>query len=206
VWEARRGGPNVLQRAVTIIKNVVREHTFDGITLEAPPNPTFIPFIEALGTALHGMKPTRGMKARADAFAFRRPAAGDGDYDAGDRDDASGEAGAPHGRALVLVLPPNVAGADDGASASSGSNAVTHEQLVSLARFVDRFSVMTYDYSVHRGGASGPNAPLRWVRETVQAMLGDSSGGTAASASAGGRDAARRQLAKQILLGIPFYG
>lgn len=202
VWEARRGGPNVLQRAVTIIKNVVRDNTFDGVTLEAPPTPTFIPFIEALGKALHGMKPTRGMKARADAFRA------DHDDD-GDDGGASGGAGASsYGRALVLVLPPNVAGAEDRASATgSGANAVIHEQLVSLARFVDRFSVMTYDHSVHRGASSGPNAPLRWVRETVQAMLGGGGGaGSSAAAAGAAADPARQRLAKKILMGLPFYG
>jgi len=62
------------------------------------------------------------------------------------------------GRKIALVLPPGQLDADG---------------FADLARpgpeGVDFFSLMTYDFSAHRG-LIGPNAPISWVREAVEAL------------------------------------
>lgn len=63
--------------------------------------------------------------------------------------------------------------------------------LQSLSDYVDGFSLMTYDFSGPQ--SPGPNAPLQWIRSTLQLLLG----------SAGKSE---KNLAKKILLGINFYG
>lgn len=75
---------------------------------------------------------------------------------------------------LVLVVGPGALGAP---------------ALAALAPHAHRFSVMTYDYSAHRGGRAGPNAPLGWCREVVDALAPPGSPARA-----------------QLLLGVPFYG
>lgn len=63
------------------------------------------------------------------------------------------------------------------------------EDLQSLSDDVDGFSFMTYDFSSPHN--PGPNAPLKWIRFTLQILLGNSGA---------------RALANKIFLGINFYG
>ncbi|GLT46651.1 hypothetical protein SLA2020_203940 [Shorea laevis] len=65
------------------------------------------------------------------------------------------------------------------------------EDLQSLDDAVDGFSLMTYDFSNPHN--PGPNAPMQWIRFTLQSLLGPP-GKTAQS------------LALKIFLGINFYG
>ncbi|XAR62980.1 hypothetical protein NMG60_11022751 [Bertholletia excelsa] len=65
------------------------------------------------------------------------------------------------------------------------------KDLKSLSDYVDGFSLMTYDFSSPQH--PGPNAPLKWIRSTLQLLLGTISGGA-------------RSLAHQIFIGINFYG
>ncbi|XP_030965170.1 chitinase domain-containing protein 1 isoform X3 [Quercus lobata] len=65
------------------------------------------------------------------------------------------------------------------------------EDLQSLSNAVDGFSLMTYDFSSPQN--PGPNAPLKWIRSTLQLILrptGNSAQGPA----------------HKIFLGINFYG
>lgn len=48
--------------------------------------------------------------------------------------------------------------------------------------------------------AAGPNAPLQWVRATMQGLLAD------AGATAGTEPEGAAPLASRLLLGLPFYG
>ena len=66
------------------------------------------------------------------------------------------------------------------------------EDLQSLSDTVDGFSLMTY-YDFSGPNNPGPNAPLEWIRFTLQLLL-DSTGNNAQS------------LAPKIFLGINFYG
>lgn len=65
--------------------------------------------------------------------------------------------------------------------------------LQRLSEAVDGFSLMTYDFSSPQN--PGPNAPLNWIRSTLQLLLGSSS--TSANS---------RNLGHKIFLGINFYG
>lgn len=65
------------------------------------------------------------------------------------------------------------------------------QDLRSLSDDVDGYSLMTYDFSGPQN--PGPNAPLRWVRSTLQILLGTRSGGAL-------------NLASKIFVGINFYG
>jgi chitinase domain-containing protein 1 len=87
------------------------------------------------------------------------------------------------GCALILVVPPG------------GLQPAAYRAL--LAAGVTRFSVMTYDHSAHRGRASGPNAPLEWVQETMAVL-------TAPPPGASPEDAVALRAA--ALVGVPFYG
>ncbi|CAK7348748.1 unnamed protein product [Dovyalis caffra] len=63
------------------------------------------------------------------------------------------------------------------------------EDLQSLHDAVDGFSFMTYDFSGPHN--PGPNAPLKWIRFTLQIILGNSGA---------------QALVNKIFLGINFYG
>ncbi|XP_073007741.1 uncharacterized protein [Typha latifolia] len=65
------------------------------------------------------------------------------------------------------------------------------EDLEQVADFVDGFSLMTYDFSGPQN--PGPNAPLKWVRSSLNMLLGDKDFGSPSRAS-------------MIFLGINFYG
>jgi spore germination protein YaaH len=57
--------------------------------------------------------------------------------------------------------------------------------------FCSSLSVQTYD---HTGGSTpGPNAPIEWVRESVQALVGPDS-------------LDDLTIMKKVLMGVPFYG
>jgi len=58
------------------------------------------------------------------------------------------------------------------------------------SKYVDYFSLMTYD---HSPSAPGPLAPLPWVRSSVESLLGKD----------GLSDFRKR---RKVLLGLPFYG
>ncbi|KAI7735313.1 hypothetical protein M8C21_029730 [Ambrosia artemisiifolia] len=57
-----------------------------------------------------------------------------------------------------------------------------------LSDAVDGYSLMTYDFSNPQN--PGPNAPLKWVRSTMQLLVADGS----------------QNLAQKIFLGLNFYG
>ncbi|XP_058100334.1 uncharacterized protein LOC131245122 [Magnolia sinica] len=65
------------------------------------------------------------------------------------------------------------------------------EDFQSLRDDVDGFSLMTYDFSGPQ--RPGPNAPLNWIRSSLQLILGNTDDGA-------------RNHALKIFLGINFYG
>ncbi|CAN1793828.1 Protein THYLAKOID RHODANESE-LIKE, chloroplastic [Linum perenne] len=66
----------------------------------------------------------------------------------------------------------------------------TSNDLQTLSSAVDGFSLMTYDFSNPQN--PGPNAPLKWIRLTLQLLLN--------------QNADAQSLAPKIFLGINFYG
>ncbi|RDW87998.1 hypothetical protein BP6252_00030 [Coleophoma cylindrospora] len=112
-----------------------------------------------------------------------------------------------NGKELVLVVPPlhapeqmgTVIGADD---------------LRDLEDAVDYFSVMTYDHAASLG-REGPNSPLPWMREVMEALIDADTDGDDLDADLDddwGTDESGRGLTPKqhrtakILLGLPFYG
>lgn len=86
---------------------------------------------------------------------------------------------------LVYVIgPPTSSGSDRGLQKYDFGP----EDLKSLSDAVDGFSLMTYDFSNPQ--SPGPNAPLKWVRSTMQQLL----------------HTASSHLSHKIFLGINFYG
>ncbi|KAL2468863.1 Glycosyl hydrolase superfamily protein [Forsythia ovata] len=65
------------------------------------------------------------------------------------------------------------------------------EDVRRLSEAVDGFSVMTYDFSGPQN--PGPNAPLKWIRFTLQLLLDGTTGD-------------RQKFDKRIFVGINFYG
>lgn len=88
------------------------------------------------------------------------------------------------GRLAVLVVPPCPDDNDDFESPFDAGD------FHALADHIDFFSLMTYDYSVHRRQA-GPSAPIGWMERCVESIVPDAS------------DVKRR---RQLLLGLNFYG
>jgi chitinase domain-containing protein 1 len=68
------------------------------------------------------------------------------------------------GRKLILVLAPSTVYQGDERANSSG---LELEQAFGAS--VDRYSLMTYDYSTF-AGRIGPNAPLDWVRSELNLL------------------------------------
>ncbi|KAI8367880.1 glycoside hydrolase superfamily [Choanephora cucurbitarum] len=62
-------------------------------------------------------------------------------------------------RLLIVVLPSFVT--------PEHKQFLKPEIVNSLARFVDRFSMMTYDYSTH-DPQGGPSAPIEWIMENIE--------------------------------------
>nr|BAJ99671.1 predicted protein [Hordeum vulgare subsp. vulgare] len=81
---------------------------------------------------------------------------------------------------FILVEPPS-----RGRRASFESR-----DFMSLAPFVDHFSLMTYDFS---GNTEGPNAPLTWMVENALSLIPPSM-------------RSDEELTQKLLLGVPFYG
>eukprot|EP00268_Persea_americana_P027279 TRINITY_DN26700_c0_g1_i1.p1 TRINITY_DN26700_c0_g1~~TRINITY_DN26700_c0_g1_i1.p1 ORF type:complete len:482 (+),score=54.71 TRINITY_DN26700_c0_g1_i1:127-1446(+) len=65
------------------------------------------------------------------------------------------------------------------------------DDFQSLSEDVDGFSLMTYDFSGPH--SPGPNAPLNWIRSSLQMLLGDTANGSPSHVD-------------KIFLGINFYG
>ena len=60
------------------------------------------------------------------------------------------------------MIPPPV-------PAKQGSKPpITQKQFQQLEKFIDGFSLMTYDYNLHN--APGPNAPLHWVKKNLELL------------------------------------
>lgn len=70
-----------------------------------------------------------------------------------------------------------------------GPGAVQPAAMAALAAHAHRFSVMTYDHSAHRG-RPGPNAPLKWCKDVMDALAPSPS----------------ESVRSKLLLGVPFYG
>lgn len=84
-------------------------------------------------------------------------------------------------KTIILVIPPAV-------QANGQPGMFGADDFKNLADKIDYFSLMTYDYST--GGKPGPNSPLPWVRQCVEAI-------------------APKGIAihrGKILLGLNFYG
>ncbi|KAI8140149.1 glycoside hydrolase superfamily [Fennellomyces sp. T-0311] len=65
---------------------------------------------------------------------------------------------------LIVVLPP---------FRSDEQKAYLNADIfAALARLVDRFSIMTYDYSSHLP-AGGPSSPIDWVIDNIEALTND---------------------------------
>ncbi|XP_076457147.1 chitinase domain-containing protein 1-like [Babylonia areolata] len=84
-------------------------------------------------------------------------------------------------KSITLVIPPAV-------QANGSPGMFVADDFRSLVDKVDFFSLMTYDYS--SGGRPGPNGPLPWVRQCVEALT----------------PTADKQHRAKILLGLNFYG
>lgn len=80
-----------------------------------------------------------------------------------------------------------------------GGGQLSAELIEELAQFVDRFSLMTYDYSSHRG-VPGPEAPITWMEIVVSSLVPGSPDENDEL------EEAVLALRNKILLGIPFYG
>lgn len=170
-WKsAQQPTRSLVKFGVKLVMRLLRQHAdlFDGVVLEAAVVPANFRLFETLGRALHDAQPRL---------------------------------------TFVLVIPPTAI-AEETPDARRRTPGLKPSELLRLAHGttagsagsadgpVDRFSLMTYDYSAHRGRA-GPNAPLFWQNSTVAALL----------AAAGPLDSpAARALARVILLGVPFYG
>ncbi|XP_028405915.1 chitinase domain-containing protein 1-like [Dendronephthya gigantea] len=84
---------------------------------------------------------------------------------------------------IILVVPPLAMN-----DMAKNRGVFSREDFQLLYPVVDGFSLMTYDYSSH-GGQAGPNAPLKWVRESVKALSPDSN-----------------EQRKKVFVGLNFYG
>ncbi|XP_048257205.1 chitinase domain-containing protein 1-like isoform X2 [Haliotis rufescens] len=82
---------------------------------------------------------------------------------------------------FILVIPPPLYGKDR-------PGLISRKEFEALAPYVDRFSLMTYDFSNPQ--RPGPNSPLVWVRECVETLSPPDSA----------------QYRDKILLGLNFYG
>ncbi|XP_012935623.1 chitinase domain-containing protein 1 [Aplysia californica] len=82
---------------------------------------------------------------------------------------------------LILVIPPPVYGRNiDGM--------ISKTDVDALSSYVDRFSLMTYDFS--NPGRPGPNSPIEWVRDCILNLAPNSNS----------------PVRKKLLMGLNFYG
>jgi len=84
-------------------------------------------------------------------------------------------------RELILVVPPN-----------SGPTLFNHHDFLSLHAHVDKFSLMTYDFSSNQQKA-GPNAPLQWMEAAIRVLVGEEMIGIT-------------DVPKKVLLGLNLFG
>jgi len=101
------------------------------------------------------------------------------------------------GKMLIVVVPP-------------GAGFLSSD-LIYLSEYVDRFSLMAYDYSTHQ---PGPNSPFPWFHSILSSLLGEH------GYSVDGHDEEEEEeeetdtnqptsvhpLAHRILIGMNFYG
>eukprot|EP01102_Stenamoeba_stenopodia_P019428 TRINITY_DN7334_c0_g1_i2.p1 TRINITY_DN7334_c0_g1~~TRINITY_DN7334_c0_g1_i2.p1 ORF type:complete len:477 (+),score=118.08 TRINITY_DN7334_c0_g1_i2:28-1458(+) len=100
------------------------------------------------------------------------------------------------GKTLIVVVPP-------------GAGFVSND-LVSLSEYVDRFSLMAYDYSTHQ---PGPNAPFPWFHSLLSSLLGEHGQPVdeeveeeEEAVEEDLRSVVNHPLAHKILIGMNFYG
>jgi chitinase domain-containing protein 1 len=86
-----------------------------------------------------------------------------------------------HGLQLILVVPPPV-------YQGKRTGIFVRQDLERLSPYVHFFSVMTYDYS--NAYRPGPNSPIQWVQDCVEALVPDSKSANRA----------------KLLIGLNFYG
>jgi chitinase domain-containing protein 1 len=178
-WKSQHArGSRHLQRAAVLLLKLLRKHAhlLDGIVLEAPVSPQLFELFSYLAERLHAavsprkalphMLPTPASVAARQAVT-----------------------GLDRGFVFVLVLPPALL-PEQSATGRRG-HGITPSEFRHLAGFVDRFSLMLYDYSMHRGKA-GPNCPLHWQNATVREFVAGADN--------------PEQLARKVLMGVPFYG
>jgi chitinase domain-containing protein 1 len=178
-WKSQHlSGSRHLQRAAVLLLKLLRKHAhlLDGIVLEAPVSPQLFELFSYLAERLHAAAPP------GKAAPKRLPTAAS----VAARNAVTGR---DHGFVFVLVLPPALL-PEQSATGRRGYG-ITPSEFRHLAGFVDRFSLMLYDYSMHRGKV-GPNCPLHWQNATVREFI----------AGAGNPE----QLARKVLMGVPFYG
>ncbi|BFZ17595.1 hypothetical protein BsWGS_20634 [Bradybaena similaris] len=82
---------------------------------------------------------------------------------------------------FILVIPPPL-------YARSFDGLISKEDVDAMAANVDRFSLMTYDFS--NPSRPGPNSPLMWIRDCVLALAPEQD----------------FSLRKKLLVGVNFYG
>ncbi|KAI7878422.1 glycoside hydrolase [Lichtheimia hyalospora FSU 10163] len=81
------------------------------------------------------------------------------------------------GKEFIVVLPP--------LRSAEQSKILNRDIFSSLAQVVDRFSIMTYDYSSHTPHG-GPSAPVDWIMDNIEQLTNE-------------------QNAHQLLIGINLY-
>jgi chitinase domain-containing protein 1 len=87
----------------------------------------------------------------------------------------------PAPKQLILVVRPHF----------TGSPYFQNFDFQRLHKYVDAFSLMTYDHPNPNG--PGPNAPIKWVKDSILALIGE-------------EEQHNLDLQKKILAGVPFYG
>ncbi|XP_004365786.2 hypothetical protein CAOG_00915 [Capsaspora owczarzaki ATCC 30864] len=85
----------------------------------------------------------------------------------------------PLGKVLVLTAMPRRGSASD----------FDFEELQKLSPFVDKFQLMTYDFS--SADRPGPNAPMPWLHSTLERVMPENQ---------------TLELQNKIFLGVNFYG
>jgi chitinase domain-containing protein 1 len=170
-WELQTLEDGVFQEAVRQVQEAAQRYGFDGVVLEATVHPGFMRLVRRMAKAMHSIKsvwqPTpTGGKATCE---------------------------------FILVLPPHPVPDEDKGANQPGK--VTPSMVARYANMpdgehVDRFSVMTYDFSATKG-EPGPNSPMRWARDVIQSLAPNAAAVSAVS---------KQPLRSLLLFGVPFYG
>ncbi|CAL1533105.1 unnamed protein product [Lymnaea stagnalis] len=82
---------------------------------------------------------------------------------------------------LIIVIPPPLYGRDV-------EGLISKEDVDAMAKNVDKFSLMTYDFS--GPNRPGPNSPLQWVKDCIFKLAPESDS----------------PIRKKLLVGLNFYG